>query len=83
MGIGTKILNFFPDQKGQIPVHDKNLYSPSPRVLFVFYGMEKFIDVPQFSFAFQTVQDNLGIGFLIILPDSGIILGYNKTGHAH
>ncbi len=36
MGIGTKILNFFPDQKGPIPENDKNLNLPSPRVVFFF-----------------------------------------------
>jgi hypothetical protein len=32
-------------------MHDKNLCSPSP-----FYGLEKFIGILQFSFAFQTVN---------------------------
>jgi hypothetical protein len=32
---------FFPDKKGRIPMHDNNLYSPSPRVLFFFLWIGK------------------------------------------
>jgi hypothetical protein len=46
---------FSPDQKGQIPVLDKNLYSPSPS----FYGMEKFIGVPLFILAFQCWENEI------------------------
>ncbi len=53
MGIGTKILNFFPDQKGKIPVHDKTLYSPSPRVLFVFLWNGNFHRFPTIQFCFS------------------------------
>jgi hypothetical protein len=62
------MLNFFPDQKGPIQENNKNLYSPSSRVLFFFLWMEKFIGVPQFNFAFQTV-----------LPQSHMPLRHSPT----
>ncbi len=69
MGIGTKILNFFPDQKGWIPVHDKNLYSPSPWVLFFFLWNGKVHRCPTIQFCFSNSVPSLwGHGGHVIGP---------------
>ncbi len=68
MGIGTKILNFFLDQKGWIPGHDKNLYSPSPWVLFFFLWNGKVHRCPTIQFCFS----NSASGPLAVLKNSEV-----------
>jgi hypothetical protein len=58
MGIGTKILNFSQIRKVEFQCMVRIYIHPALECYSSFYGMEKFIGVPQFSFAFQTVQDS-------------------------